>query len=159
MWAEIDLDAVAHNLKLLAARVRPARVYAVVKANAYGHGAVAVARAALEAGADALAVAAVDEELARLLDDCIAQGHVGPSCPYNVFPATGADLRIGSLPSAAVGLDADGAGVFSVEFPVDWQYAEGYWQEHTMVYWGGVSLAEDGTAVLTLKHTSVQAEA
>jgi alanine racemase len=61
VWAEIDLDAVAHNVKLLAARARPARVLAVVKANAYGHGAIAVARAALAAGADALAVVCVDE--------------------------------------------------------------------------------------------------
>ncbi|HTN54096.1 MAG TPA: alanine racemase [Anaeromyxobacter sp.] len=61
VWAEIDLDALAHNVRLLAARAAPARLYAVVKANAYGHGAVAVARAALEAGASALAVVCVDE--------------------------------------------------------------------------------------------------
>jgi alanine racemase len=61
VWAEIDLDAVAHNTRLLVARAAPARVYAVVKANAYGHGAVAVGGAALEAGASGLAVACVDE--------------------------------------------------------------------------------------------------
>jgi alanine racemase len=61
VWAEIDLDAVAHNVKVLLARAAPAKVYAVVKANAYGHGAVAVGRAALEAGAAALAVVCVDE--------------------------------------------------------------------------------------------------
>src|SRR5512140_53802 len=61
VWAEIDLDAVAHNVKLLAARARPARLLAVVKANAYGHGAIAVARAALAAGAGGLAVVCVDE--------------------------------------------------------------------------------------------------
>ena len=67
VWAEIDLDAVAHNVRLLAERAAPARLYAVVKANAYGHGAVAVARAAVEAGAAGLAVACVDE--ARELRD------------------------------------------------------------------------------------------
>ena len=51
VWAEIDLDAVAHNVRLLAARAAPAQVYAVVKANAYGHGAVAVGRTALASGA------------------------------------------------------------------------------------------------------------
>jgi alanine racemase len=61
VWAEIDLDAVAHNVKLLSARALPARLLAVVKANAYGHGAIAVARAALEAGAKGLAVVCVDE--------------------------------------------------------------------------------------------------
>jgi alanine racemase len=61
VWAEIDLDAVAHNVRLLRARAAPAQVYAVVKANAYGHGAVAVGRTALQAGATGLAVVAVDE--------------------------------------------------------------------------------------------------
>ncbi|HSD19322.1 MAG TPA: alanine racemase [Anaeromyxobacter sp.] len=61
VWAEVDLDAVAHNVRLLAARAAPARLYAVVKANAYGHGAVAVGRAALAAGASALCVVCVDE--------------------------------------------------------------------------------------------------
>jgi alanine racemase len=61
LWAEIDLDALAHNVRLLAARADPARLFAVVKANAYGHGAVAVGRAALDAGAAGLIVVCVDE--------------------------------------------------------------------------------------------------
>jgi alanine racemase len=61
VWAEIDLDALAHNLRTLAARAAPAKVWAVVKANAYGHGAVACGRAALSAGAAGLAVICVDE--------------------------------------------------------------------------------------------------
>ena len=60
-WAEIDLDALAHNVRVLAARAAPAKLCAVVKANAYGHGAVAVARAALDAGTSAVAVVCVDE--------------------------------------------------------------------------------------------------
>jgi alanine racemase len=60
-WAEVDLDAVVHNVRLLAGRAAPARIWAVVKANAYGHGAVACGRAALEAGATGLAVVCVDE--------------------------------------------------------------------------------------------------
>ena len=60
-WAEIDLDAITHNVRLLVARAAPARVYAVVKANAYGHGAVAVSRAAVDAGAHGVAVVCVDE--------------------------------------------------------------------------------------------------
>ena len=60
-WAEIDLDAVAHNVRVIAAAVAPARVMPVLKANAYGHGAVPIARAALDAGADRFAVVCVDE--------------------------------------------------------------------------------------------------
>jgi alanine racemase len=61
VWAEIDLDALARNVRLLAERARPAKLWAVVKANAYGHGAVACGRAALDAGACGLAVVCVDE--------------------------------------------------------------------------------------------------
>ncbi|MGH9074637.1 MAG: alanine racemase, partial [Acidimicrobiales bacterium] len=60
-WAEIDLDAVAHNVGILRRLVAPAQVCAVVKADAYGHGAVTVAGAALEAGAAWLAVALPEE--------------------------------------------------------------------------------------------------
>ncbi len=62
-WADVDLDAVAHNLNSVAALVQPAQVLAVVKADGYGHGAVAVARAAEEAGAAMLGTATVAEGL------------------------------------------------------------------------------------------------
>jgi len=56
-WAEIDLDAVAGNVSAFKRHVgQKVQVMAVVKANAYGHGAVPVAKAALEAGATLLAV-------------------------------------------------------------------------------------------------------
>ncbi len=61
LWAEIDLDAITHNVRVLADRAAPARLYVIVKANAYGHGAVAVAAAAMEAGAAGLGVVCVDE--------------------------------------------------------------------------------------------------
>lgn len=60
-WADIDLGAVAHNVATLAAAADPALVCAVVKADGYGHGAVPVARAAIDAGASWLAVALVEE--------------------------------------------------------------------------------------------------
>ena len=63
-WAEIDLGAVRHNVRALEHRAPGARLMAVVKADAYGHGAVPVSRAALEAGADAGVVTA--EEGAEL---------------------------------------------------------------------------------------------
>ena len=58
---EINLDAIEGNVRTLAALVSPTPVCAVVKANGYGHGAVAVARSALSAGASWLAVALVEE--------------------------------------------------------------------------------------------------
>jgi len=60
-WAEIDLAAVRHNVSVLAAAAAGAQLMAVVKANAYGHGAVPVGRAALEAGASWLGVARAAE--------------------------------------------------------------------------------------------------
>ncbi len=62
VWAEIDLSAIAHNVtEIRKVTNREAKVCAVVKADAYGHGAGAVARTALQAGADRLAVAIVNE--------------------------------------------------------------------------------------------------
>ncbi len=59
--AEIDLGAIAFNLEGVRQRVRPAATMAVVKADAYGHGILAVSRLALQHGAEYLAVALPDE--------------------------------------------------------------------------------------------------
>lgn len=63
-WADVSLAAVAANVETLARICAPAEVCAVVKAGGYGHGAVPVARTALEAGATWLAVAQVTEATA-----------------------------------------------------------------------------------------------
>jgi alanine racemase len=60
-WAEVDLGAIRHNVEVLRRVAAPAAVCAVVKADGYGHGSVPVARAALEAGAESVAVALVEE--------------------------------------------------------------------------------------------------
>jgi alanine racemase len=60
-WAEVDLNAIRHNVVHLARLVAPAGLMAVVKADGYGHGSVAAAYAALEAGATWLGVALVEE--------------------------------------------------------------------------------------------------
>lgn len=60
-WAEIDTAAIEHNVAAIVAEVAPAQVWAVVKANGYGHGAVLVAQAALRGGATGLCVALVQE--------------------------------------------------------------------------------------------------
>ncbi len=60
----LDLGAVRHNCRALLRVLEGAELWAVVKADAYGHGADDVARAALEAGASALCVATVPEGIA-----------------------------------------------------------------------------------------------
>jgi len=75
--AEIDLDAIAFNVRSLCALLSSAELMAVVKGNAYGHGAVAVAHTALEHGATRLGVYTMAEgvELRR----------AGIRCPILVF--------------------------------------------------------------------------
>ena len=60
-WVDVDLDAVRHNVRALRARAGTAELAAVVKADGYGLGAVAIGRAALDAGAGRLCVFTLDE--------------------------------------------------------------------------------------------------
>ncbi len=63
-WAQIDLDALAHNYEALRRRIGPGvKFLGVVKADAYGHGAVEVSRVLQEKGADYLAVSSIDEAM------------------------------------------------------------------------------------------------
>lgn len=63
-WAEVSLDAIAHNAGLFRKRMsEDCLLMAVVKADGYGHGALEAARAAVAAGAGYLGVAFVDEAL------------------------------------------------------------------------------------------------
>ncbi|HLO10872.1 MAG TPA: alanine racemase [Pseudoneobacillus sp.] len=85
-WAEVDLDAISENIDSLK-KLLPKEVHliAVVKANAYGHGAVQVAKCAIQSGATYLAVAFLDEALAlreKGIDDPILV--LGASRPRDV---------------------------------------------------------------------------
>ena len=60
-WVEIDLTAIRTNVAVLVKQAGRAELWATVKANGYGHGAVEVARTALSAGAHGLCVALADE--------------------------------------------------------------------------------------------------
>ncbi|WP_173917763.1 alanine racemase [Halobacillus sp. Marseille-Q1614] len=63
-WAEVELSHIDYNIKQLKTRLREdTGIYAVVKANGYGHGDIQVAKKALKAGAERLAVALLDEAL------------------------------------------------------------------------------------------------
>mgnify|MGYP001224029351 CR=1 FL=1 len=63
-WAEINLGALRHNYEEIKKNIHGgAKLCAVVKADAYGHGALAVARVAVEAGVSYLAVATLGEAI------------------------------------------------------------------------------------------------
>lgn len=93
--ALVDLDAIAHNVRVLAESAGAAQVMAVVKADGYGHGAAQVARAALAAGAAELGVATVDEAVALraagITAPVLAWLH-GPGTDF--APALTADVQI-----------------------------------------------------------------
>ena len=87
-WAEIDLDAIAFNVRAFQRHVgERVKVIAVVKANAYGHGAVPVARAALQAGAAMLAVHRAIEGV-----ELRKAGIAAPILVMGYTPASGAPL-------------------------------------------------------------------
>lgn len=61
-WAEVDLDAIAHNIREIRRITEPkSQIMAVVKADAYGHGVMETVHTLLENGADRLAVATLSE--------------------------------------------------------------------------------------------------
>lgn len=83
-WAEIDLDAIAHNVRAIKAFVGPqVEIIASVKANAYGHGLLPVSRTALEAGASRLAAhriqVAVTLRESGITAPILLMGHTPPS--------------------------------------------------------------------------------
>lgn len=71
-WSEIDLDALKYNYGVLREKVgKDVKFLGVVKADAYGHGSVMVAKTLEEAGADYLAVSSIDEAMELRLNDII----------------------------------------------------------------------------------------
>ncbi|WP_418667622.1 alanine racemase [Allofournierella sp.] len=83
-WAEIDLDALTHNFKLIQAHAAPAQVCAVVKAGAYGHGDGMVCRALEAAGAKWFGVSCLSEALhlrsVGIGGDILILGRTDPAC-------------------------------------------------------------------------------
>jgi alanine racemase len=94
--AVVDLGAIAHNVSVLREHAGPAQVMAVVKADGYGHGASAVARAALAAGVAELGVATIDEALALRTDGITSPVLAWLHVPGTEFDAAlNADVGIG----------------------------------------------------------------
>ncbi len=108
-WAEIDLDALAHNYRLLRGLAPQAKFLGLVKANAYGHGAVPVAKKLEALGADMLAVACLDEAVelreAGIVIPILCLGQTPPELApelleYDITQTVG-DLETGAALSAA----------------------------------------------------------
>jgi alanine racemase len=103
----IDLDAIRHNAKRLLEVLAGSELWAVVKANGYGHGATEVARAALEAGASALCVVTVAEALELRRE--LPEARIIVMCPTD---------EVREAREAGLELVVSGSGELPKEIPV-----------------------------------------
>ena len=113
-YCEIDLEAIRSNVRVMrAASAEGAKFLAVVKANGYGHGAVPVARAAIEAGASMLAVAIPEEGVelreAGITAPILVLGGIEPQAAeavaaYDLTQVVFDEARIRALSEAGVKL-------------------------------------------------------
>lgn len=122
--AVVDLDAIAHNTRVLAATAGPAGMMAVVKADGFGHGSAEVARAALRHGATWLGVASVAEALALRAAGLTAPTLLWLYSPTETFEevlAAGIDVSVGGVEALEVLADtADRTGtVANVHLKLD----------------------------------------
>jgi alanine racemase len=79
-WAEVDLRKLAFNMRHVKRKAAGSRVIAVVKADAYGHGAVPASKVLLENGADVLA--------AGVLQEAVVLREAGFTCPILILGLT-----------------------------------------------------------------------
>jgi alanine racemase len=116
---EVDLDSFRHNVRTLAAIAEPARTMVAVKADGYGHGMLPIARAALQSGADSLAVLDVSAALALrsggIEAPLFAWLH-GQETDFNAAIESDVDLGVSSLTELRRIVDA---GVASVHLKID----------------------------------------
>ncbi|MDO8363490.1 MAG: alanine racemase [Actinomycetota bacterium] len=120
-WAEVSASAIAHNVRTLADLAAPAQVWAVVKADGYGHGAVLAARAAQAGGAHGLCVALVQEGVQ--LREAGVQGPIlvlseQPSTQTTMAIAAGLQLTVYSADGLAA-IAAAGAHDHPVHLKID----------------------------------------
>ena len=111
-WAEISLKDLEHNHRALCAYAPGSRFLGVVKANAYGHGAIPVARRLVELGTDYLAVACLDEAAALrragIRAPVLILGHTPPELADEVV-ALDVTQTVSTLELARALSDAAGA--------------------------------------------------
>lgn len=99
--ADIDLDAVKHNFRVVESLTSGKHVMAIVKADGYGHGRAQVAQAALSAGADFLGVAQLGEALSLRTEIGSAARILcwiyGPGAPLASAVSTDIDISVGAM--------------------------------------------------------------
>jgi len=113
-WAEIDLDALESNMRLIRSKTNEnSKIMAVVKADAYGHGAIITAEKLLSCGADWLGVATVPEAVQLrnaninapiLVLGSIPADHMADAVKYNVTVAAFDYESVSKLSKVAVAL-------------------------------------------------------
>ncbi len=124
-WAEIDLDALAHNYQIARKKIGPGVKYlGVVKADAYGHGSVQIARKLETLGTDYLAVSSLDEarELRHggISAPILILGHTPPAMvpqliQYHITQAVSAQVKAEEYSAAAAAC----GGTLKVHIKVD----------------------------------------
>ena len=126
-WAEVDLDALAHNYRLLRGLDPKAKFLGLVKADAYGHGAAPIAKKLQELGADMLAVACLDEAIvlreSGIALPILCLGQTPPELAdellaYDITQTVG-DLESGKALSAAAAAAARHGLPLLAEMPID----------------------------------------
>jgi alanine racemase len=123
-WAEISTSAIAHNVRVLKSLMNDSLFCAVVKANGYGHGAVVAAQAALDGGADWLAVAIVDEgielRLSGITSPILLLAEIPAATVTDAFENT-LTLTVGSIEGAKAAVTSAEmlGGVHKVHVKVD----------------------------------------
>lgn len=153
-WAEIDLSAIRHNLRMVREKIGPdAQILSVVKANAYGHGAVEVAQAISDL-TDLFGVANIEEALplARFGLDILL---LGPSLPAERQKVVAAHC-IATVSSAAEAAHFKGG---RINLKVDTGMGRiGAWQDEAVAELQKITRLEDVTVHSVSTHLPVADE-
>lgn len=107
--AVIDLDAIRHNVRALTARTGDAQLMAIVKADAYGHGLIPVAHAAIDAGAQWLGVAHVAEAFqirSAGITVPVLTWILSSHAPFEDLAAENIDIGISTIPGLRQAIEA-----------------------------------------------------
>lgn len=156
-WAEVNLDHITSNVESLRKILsEDVKIFAVVKANAYGHGDIQVARVALSAGAQCLAVATLDEAVRlrqRGIDKKVPILVLGATRPSDVVMAVDLEVTLTVFQlewlkqanellaegrSLRVHMKIDtGMGRIGVKTTQEIKEMEGYIREHSAFYLEG----------------------
>jgi alanine racemase len=160
-WIEVDHHAIRHNLAVIRRLVPGAAVIGIVKADAYGHGAVAVARTLVAEGVERLGVATVDEGVelreAGIEGPVLVLWGVGPD-EAAVLAAANLEAVVGDAHSIAM-LESAGHEPIGVHLKVDTGLGrQGASPEEALESAAAVARSARLTLVGTMSHLAVPGE-